>query len=290
MLRDIKRIFLGFLVSLGVLIPVSTFALSPEDLRLVGQKVKGVPMTLSEVTAMPPPCRAIGMGEINGVFWAGAMRQNGTLSILDRPENVMAKGAGWFHHYCWGLLDKQRAFASVNAAQRNGLVKTWRKEMQYVVDWTASNKIDWQYLPVVHAEIAESYIQDKDYPNAIGSASKAVELNAEFTRGYMLLADIYERIKDREKALAAVTEGLKRAPTSKALQRRYKEFGGSMPFPEPYAKPVESATSENAAPPIVDDATPDKPDEGLVPKAPSNSPAEPEKTGVPGNPYCRFCP
>jgi len=282
-----KRIFLGLLVLLGVLIPISAFALSPEDLRLVGQKVKGTPITLSEVTAMPPPCRAIGMGEINGVFWAGAMKQNGTLALLDRPENVMAKGAPWFHHYCWGMLDKQRAFASVEASKRAFLVKTWRSEMQYIVDWTAKQKINWEYMPVIYSEIAESYIQDKDYPNAIGSASKAVELNADFTRGYMLLADIYERIKDRAKALVAVTEGLKRAPTSKALQRRYKEFGGSMPFPEPYTKPVESATSENSTP-TVEDATPDKPEEGLAP--PSNPPAEPEKIGVPGNPYCRFCP
>ena len=284
-----KRFFLGFLFSLGILIPASTFALPPEALRLVGQKVKGTPITLSELAAMPPPCHAIGMGEIDGVFWAEGMNKNGTSSILDRPENVMAKGAVWFHHYCWGLLDKQRAFASTDVSKRGFLVKTWRSEMQYIVDWTAKNRINWGYLPVIHAEIAESYIQDKDYPNAIGSANRAVKLNADFTRGYILLADIYERTKDRKKALAAVTEGLKWTPSSKVLQRRYKEFGGGMPFPEPYTKPAESETSDNSTP-TVDDATPEKLEEDSAPKTSTNPTAEPEKIGVPGNPYCRFCP
>jgi len=188
MFNGMKRIFLIFFMSF--LASTASFALSPEDLRLVGQKVKGTPVTLSEVTAMPPPCRAIGMGEVKGVFWAEGMKQNGTLSILDRPENAMAKSAGWFHHYCWGLLDKQRAFASVESSKRAFLVKTWRSEMQYIVDWTDKNKINWEYMPVIHLEMAESFIQDKDYPNAIRSASKAVELNADFTRGYMLLADM----------------------------------------------------------------------------------------------------
>ena len=285
--NGIKRVFLLLICCMSVLASAAAFALTPEALRLVGQRVKGTPMTLNEVNAMPPACHAIGMGEIGGVFWAEGMKKNGSESLLDRPENVMARGAGWFHHYCWGLLDKQRAFASVETSKRTFLVKTWRSEMQYIVDWTAKSQINWEYMPVIHMEIAESYMQDKDYSNAIKSASKAVELNAEFTRGYMLIADIYEQIKDRAKALATVTEGLKRTPTSKALQRRYKEFGGSMPFPEPYTKPVESATLEKNTP-TVENAMPDKSEEGLA--LPSNAPAEPEKIGVPGNQYCRFCP
>jgi hypothetical protein len=287
--RNMKRFFPAILFCLGALLPASAFALSPEAARLVGQKVKGTPMTINEVAAMPPPCLAIGMGEFNGVFWAEAMKKNGTIATLDRPENVMAKGAGWFHHYCWGLLDKHRAFASVEASKRAFLIKTWRSEMQFVVDRTAQEKINWAYLPVMYAEIAESYIQEKDYPNAIGAANKAVELNPELTRGYMLLADIFEQVKDRKKALAAVTEGLKRAPTAKGLQRRYKEFGGSMPFPEPYKKPVESETSANAAPPV-EDTTSDRLKEDSTPNTSPNAPDEPEKIGVPGNPYCRFCP
>lgn len=281
-----KRIFPHLLLLLGAITQTSAFALSPEDLRLVGQIVSGSPMTLSEVSAMPPPCRAIGMGEINGVFWPEGMNKNGTNWILDQPENAMAKGAVWFHHYCWGMLEKHRAFAAVKTSERDFKIKQWRNEMQYIVNWTTQQKINWAYLPVVHMEIAESYVQEKNYPNAIQSAYTALELNADFVPGYILLDDIYERIKDRAKALAAVSEGIKHVPGSKGLQRRYKELGGRMPFPEPYAKPE---TPENVSPATGEGAS-DKPNGDPAPEKSPSSTTEPEKIGVPGNPYCRFCP
>lgn len=286
MLNDMQRILFYLLFSLGALIPLSAFALSPEASRLVGQKVKGGAMTLSEVKAMPVPCHTIGMGEINGQFWAAEiMKSSGSSAILDLPENAMAKNAVWFHHYCWGLLDKHRAFAATQASSRAFLVKTWRGEMEYIINWTAKEKINWRYLPLIYKEIAETYLQEKDYPNALRSANKSVELDAEFTAGYVLIADIYEQTKQREKALAAVTEGLKRTPTSKALQRRYKEYGGRMPFPEPYAK---------AEPPAIE--APGTPDPVIAAPPANSSTASPEAPVArpivqpPGNPYCRFCP
>ncbi len=278
-----RQIFFFLWLFLGILPPAASFTLSPEAMRLVGQRVQGSPMTLSEVLAMPPPCQAIGMGEINGVFWAEGMKQNGTIAILDRPENAMAKDAVWFHHYCWGLLEKYRAFSATSAMARSSLIRQWRGDMNYIVDWTAKEKINWVYLPVIHTEIAESYMQDKDYSNAIASASKAIEINANYVRAYLLLADIYEEIKDRPKALAAVTEGLKHMPTAKGLQLRYKELGGKMPFPEPYAK-SETPPSEPA--PAAVDAPADAP-AAAAPPAPAESPQGAQTLK---DPYCRFCP
>lgn len=257
----------------------STFtahALSPEAMRLVGQRVKGVPMTLSEVTAMPPVCQAIGMGEIDGVFWLEGMNKNGTLSILDRPENAMAKNAGWFHHYCWGMLEKNRAFTATNATKRAFQIKLWRTEMEFIVNWTAKEKVSWTYMPLVHKEIADSYVEEKDYANAVRAADKAIELNADYAPAYALLADVYEKLKEKDKALATVTEGLRHAPDSKGLQRRYKELGGKMPFPEPVVKPTPETAAEAPAPATTDDK--------------ASRSVEPTPAQPPGNPYCRFCP
>lgn len=280
-MHNMARLFPRVLVFLGVVAPVGALALPPEAMRLVGQPVKGVPMTLSEVTAMPSPCIAIGMGRINGEFWASAMSKDGTIATLDLPENAMAKNAGWFHHYCWGMLDKHRMYAAVNAEKRAYQIRLWRDEMVYIVDWTAKVKINWAYLPAVHAELAETYIQGKDYPNALRAANTAVELNADYARAYLLLAEIYELLKDRPKALASVTEGLKHVAGSKGLQRRYTELGGVLPFPEPYVKsaavPEAAATPEPAAP-------------GAPAEAPAAPPATPPEAQPPGNPYCRFCP
>ena len=277
-----KRIFLPLIFFMSVLASAASFALSSEALRLVGQRVKGVPMTLNEVSAMPPACHAIGMGEINGVFWAEGMKKNGSESLLDRPENAMAKDAGWFHHYCWGLVEKHRAYAAVSASNRASQVKNWRGEMQYIVDWIAKTNITWFYLPMVHREIAESYMQDKNYPNAIRSINTAIGLNPECTPCYFLLSDIYEQLKARDKALAAVTEGLKHAPAARGLQRRYTELGGRLPFPEPYVKP--EIPSEPAA--EKEPAATGAPDSTKAEVAP----AEPVREQPAGNPYCRFCP
>lgn len=264
---------------LALCIPFVSHALSPEATRVLGKRVKGgAPMTLSEVNAMPPPCHAIGMGEIDGVFWSEGMKKNGTLSILERPEYAMANNAVWFHHYCWGLLDKHRAFASVTASDRSFLTRIWRQEMEYIVNWTARVNVKWEYLPLIHKEIAETYMLDKNYPYALRSATKAIELDAEFALGYVLIAEIYEQTKQREKALAAVTEGLKRVPTSKSLQRRYKEYGGSMPFPEPNVKkePEPEPEPVKEAPVATQSGT-------------TEADVQPIKQ-PPGNPYCRFCP
>ena len=282
MFNGVKRISFYIIFFLGLLLSATSFALSPEALRLVGQRVKGVPMTLNEVNAMPPACHAIGMGEVNGAFWAEGMKKNGSESLLDRPENAMAKNAGWFHHYCWGLVEKHRAFATVNAANRASQTRIWRNEMQYIVDWTTKHSITWFYLPMVHREIAESHMQEKNYPNALRSINIAIGLNPECTPCYFLLADIHEQLKARDKALAAVTEGLKHTPAARGLQRRYTELGGRLPFPEPYVKP------EIPPEPTAEKDTP-------VSGAPDSTkaevaPAEPVREQPPGNPYCRFCP
>ena len=177
-----------------------------------------------------------------------------------------------------------RATMVPNAMLRSSLVKTWRDDMVFIVDWTAKQKIDWPYLPVIHTEIAESHIKDKNYPMAIQSANKAVELNPGYIRAYLLLQDIYEQLKDRKKALAVITEGLKQVPNSKALQRQYKELGGSIPFPEPYPKlaaPDKHADAATAASSI-----PATDEETVAPMKETESP----RVQPADNPYCRFCP
>lgn len=275
-------VFLSRLILfLALCIPFVSHALSPEATRVLGKRVKGgAPMTLSEVNAMPPPCHAIGMGEIDGVFWSEGMKKNGTLSILERPEYAMANNAVWFHHYCWGLLDKHRAFASVAASDRSFLTRIWRQEMEYIVNWTARVNVKWEYLPLIHKEIAETYLQDKNYGNALRSANTALSLNADIPASYALLADIYVQIKDKSKALATVTEGLKRVPASKALQFRYKDLGGGMPFPEPYVK--KEPEPAPAPEPVKEAST-------VTPSGTTAADVPPVEQ-PPGNPYCRFCP
>lgn len=262
-------------------------------LMCVAAAVQAAPVaTPQEFKAMEPACQAIGMGEIDGVFWAEALNRPDRKGVLDKPENAMANGAVWFHHYCWGKLAKHRFFTEKTSEKRNFQTKTWRGEMQYIIDWTRQKNIDWAYLPQIHKEIAESYLFEKRYPQAIQAAELALQKRRSFAGAYLIIADAYEAMKNQPKALHYATEGLKHNPETRALQKRYLRLGGKKPYPEAYPADTapSTATPEPTPPTNQEVASP-------IPGAPSaSSPAVPDiapttETSQPkNNPYCRFCP
>lgn len=252
-----------------------------------------VQTTPQEFKAMEPACQAIGMGEIDGRFWAEVL---GNSPILDKPENAMAKGAGWFHHYCWGKLAKLRFYSAKTEAQRKSGIHVWRSEMKFIADWTGERGIKWAYMPVVHKEIAESYLFEKNYGQAIVEGEKALTLDRDYIPAYLIIADAYAGTNKRDKALETTTEGLQRAPESKPLKRRYTELGGKLPYPEPYVKaagaaeaaPVETPAAAKVQPEAAPAPPSDAPREGA---GQAETPPIVESPKQPGdNPYCRFCP
>lgn len=248
--------------------------------------------TPQEFKAMEPACQAIGMGEIDGVFWAEALNRPDRKGVLDKPENAMANGAVWFHHYCWGKLAKYRYFTERTSEKRNFQTKTWRGEMQYIVDWTRQKNIDWAYLPQIHKEIAESYLFEKRYPQAIQAAERALEKRRSFAGAYLIIADAYEAMKNQPKALHYATEGLKHNPDTKSLQKRYLRLGGKKPYPEPYpaADPVTAPVAEAVAPPQPPTAASPSDTPAVTPVVPEIAPSNEGTTRPKNNPYCRFCP
>jgi len=245
-------------------------------------------MSDSEFRAMEPVCQAIGMGEVDGVFWAEALNRPENRHILDQPQNAMAVGAGWFHHYCWAKLSKHRFFTAKTALERRNALIKWREGMAEIV----SHKIDWPYTHLIYKDIAESYFYEKNYARTIAEAERALEINREHPSTYALIADAYAEMKNRSKALEYVTEGLKYNPDSRALKRRYTELGGELPFPEPIVKtapePAPRPETPATPPPQVEPAS-DGP--AAQPSQNSGIDSEPKPDEKPAaNPYCRFCP
>lgn len=244
-----------------------------------------VQTTPQEFKAMEPACQAIGMGEVDGVFWAEALKRPGNRWILDKPENAMASDVT-FHHYCWGKLQKFRYFSAKTEERRRWHIRGWRSEMEYVAKHANRN---WAHLASVHKEIAESYLFEKRYAEAVTEANRALALKQDFAPAFIVLADAYAAIKNRAKALEVATEGLKHNPDSKPLKRRYKEQGGGMPFPDPY--PRQAAGVAQAEPPAA------RAEQSQTAKlAPSDEEDKPEAAKIEppaqpaDNPYCRFCP
>ena len=284
------------------------------DARLVGAHIPYFrkPMTALEVVEMDPACRAIGMGRINGKFWMGEMKRIGEAALLDRPEYAMAKNAVWFHHYCWGKLGRLRYFSSNSPQDKKSSLQRWLKDMGFIVKWISSNNIHWPYMYLVYDELSDAYFFNKDYVNAITEGRKALKENPNSIRAYARVADSYKAMGDEKHALKEVSEGLRHIPDSKPLQRRFKQLGGQLPYPEPYPKDTVSrhsspSTETGGASSAKSDATTNKmPTETTQhakgPTAASNQSgtgneegeASPDDTkqsiGKPGNPYCRFCP
>jgi tetratricopeptide (TPR) repeat protein len=236
------------------------------------------------------------MGRIDGVFWPAGMSRNGTLYLLDLPQNAMAKDAPWFHHYCWGMLSKFRAMTTLDKANRSYEIKTWRDGMTFIIGWVESHNLTWSYMPLIYTERAESYIADKQYVLALADAQKATTLDPSYANAYKVLVETHRAMGEKKEALQAATEGLKYAPDMKVLQDWYTQLGGKLPYPEPYKEPTtETNTSDKAQTnsPEIGNSSVHAPDDKLsTPESNSEitAPTTPNNSENQENNNCRFCP
>lgn len=282
--------------------------IAPLKQRLIGKTFLNAPMSAQEVDAMEPACVQIGMGKAgkNGGWQFDDMSHDDFIATLNRPEFAVTKlpsggFAVWFHHYCTGMLGKYRFVTGRKTPHDN--LRTWRGEMQYCL--RDANGKSWIYENRTRKELAEAQYHSKEYLNAIATGKEVLAVDASFAEVYAILADSYAALKQPDKALASVREGLRQAPNAKGLKRRYKELGGQMPYPEPYAKPAEAVVvpPTDANPPVSppkEETTPKKTVQHAIQEAvqaiqqpavqPETVPANAAPTGKPANPYCRFCP
>lgn len=199
------------------------------------------------------------------------------------------------HHYCAGLNFNNRYYRSIDIDDKKFYLQSALGEFAYM---TSHAKPEFSLMPEIYLNQAITYSLMKNMGNAIASLEKAISLNPRLTRAYIMLADYEIELKMGSKALSTVTEGLRQTPNSKPLQKRYVSLGGKLPFPEPYQKPEEqeSIAAEKGVAKEADipDATHDQAQSG-EPSTQGGSGATPTvdevpAIGMPGNPWCRFCP
>ncbi|WP_324780166.1 tetratricopeptide repeat protein [Thiobacillus sedimenti] len=187
------------------------------------------------------------------------------------------------HHYCAGLNFVNRASAMTSQNKdRRGTLEAAVRNFDYMLVHTHP---DFYLRPEILMNRGIALSMMNRTGEAVGDLLKSIEADPGQPRAYLALADLYEKQKNRAKALETVTEGLRHNPDTKSLQRRYAELGGKLPYPEPVA--AEPAGSSVAKP---DDpaAGQGAPAPGVTP--PESGPSAEPKIGSPDNPYCRFCP
>ncbi len=302
MLRNFrKQLHLFLIFPLCVISPVllakdvASDQIIKSRLDIVGAQLHGQPpVGINDLAAMEPVCALIlrhqklhndnpSLGK--GIWY---VQLQGS-SLLDLPENNIAKGVFSFHHYCWGEVVRNRAFQEANAKKRRELAEYAMSGSKYVIDHPEFRPQNWPYLSHVYVTMGTGYLLMKETASAINAFLMALQLNPRERIAYINLADTLAQLGKKSEALVHITEGLKHLPNSKALARRYLELGGKLPHPEPYP----DLQKENKAEQIgqEDPASLKEPELSAEKSAEVKTPPPEQKriTGKKDNPFCRFC-
>lgn len=198
------------------------------------------------------------------------------------------------HHYCAGINFINRYYRATSSQDKRFVLQEAMGNLSYMVKHAQP---DFVLMPDVYLQRGITYSLQKKTGEALADMQKAIELNPKQARSYSVLADLYEDLKLRDKALATVSEGLRHLPNSKLLQRRYDALGGKKPYPEPIAPEAAPETSE--AKPKEDALSPaairaKREGDAQAPAASTEAGAAPAATpptviGTPRNPWCRYC-
>lgn len=227
--------------------------------------------TPAEMATLPPYCAA---------------RFNQGSDAFKNWQTSMGGDFIHIHHYCVGLKLLNHARGTFTS-KKNETLAAAVGEFDYVLTHVAP---DFYMRPEVLMNRGIALSMMKRDGEAVSNLLQAIELNPKQPRAYATLADLYDKMKNRGKALETVSEGLRHNPDTRSLQRRYTQLGGKLPYPEPI-RPTQAADTPvtppaDAAPSAVT-AAPTEPAKSEPAAAPAS--AEQPKIGSPNNPYCRFC-
>lgn len=197
------------------------------------------------------------------------------------------------NHYCDCLRFYNRALS--NRGRRDYFIHESLLGCNYVLDHVSEG---FALRPEMHLRNGMSHDLLGNKAVAEGEYRQALYGAPFLAEAYLALGEIYMQRKNKDKAMQFIVEGLRYAPDSKGLKRRYKEWGGKEPFPEPYKPKLEPAPVSESKPST--DAKPQEPEKKPASDyesmpAPTTkavaSPAAPNiPIGSPTNPWCRFCP
>lgn len=234
--------------------------------------------TPDEIRLLPPYCAA----KLNN-------------NAADDAQYITTIGPDWahLHHYCFALNFTNRYYRLFgDRNEQRTALNDALNNYDYMLTHVTPN---FWLLPEMLSQKAKLLASAKRYADALGALQKAIQLNPKYPEAYVVLSDVYRSMDQKDKALAAVEQGLQYTPDKVSLQKRYKQLTGKTFIPPPAAQQdtQEAPAVESAAspPPAAD---PPASEESAVPAEPPVEPppaAEPKvKIGTPDNPYCRFCP
>lgn len=240
--------------------------------------VQDFTVTREELAMLPPYCT---------VFYGKnvGLPDSASSSLRD----TVPPGCPSLHHYCDALkamirVDGNRAesayWLGVGVQTLKGIVADER--------W-----VNCSVKPEAHVNFGKALLRQGKSMGAQSAQAEsqfkqALVLRPDYVPAYYALSDYYAGLGQKKKALDVVEDGLRHAPDSNGLLRRFTELGGKTPpvplvEATPPAVPQPTAPAAQQAAPVEQHAAPER-------TAPPASSRAPQKLGTPSNPWCRFCP
>lgn len=162
------------------------------------------------------------------------------------------------HHYCWGLINLQRAkHSSTPKGQRLFLLSTITGDIQYSIRGAAKGFV---LLPEMLTRNGEVYLLRSLPDDANKSFAQARELKPDYWPAYSGWAEFLIYSGKKAEARQLVKAGLEYSPNAKVLREQYRLLGGD---PSKIVARVQDHSSANAieespASPSIEDPNPAK--------------------------------
>jgi len=228
----LPKVFVRFLIVIGLVAWTSfTYARKPKDIEE------------SEMQLIPAYCP-----DTMGFQYGDAYTR--TSPRASHWVALMGDSFWHMHHYCWGMINLNRARrAGVPAQAKRGLLEEVRGDFQYVTNNSPKNFV---MLPEVYTRLGEVELMLQQPNRALIAFQRAAQQKPDYWPAYSHWAEYLIRVGKRQEALKTIIAGLAYSPESKVLLELFKVSGGKpsdMPAPirktEPLADTEDSAESDD---------------------------------------------
>jgi tetratricopeptide (TPR) repeat protein len=128
------------------------------------------------------------------------------------------------HHYCYGLMDVNRAALLSNDERESRFnLSNSVLEFEYVIERAP---LDFPMLPEILTKKGESLLKLNRDGEAMLQFERAVKIKPDYEPAYAAASDFYKDSRQLAKAREWLQKGLSAAPNSKTLRRRLAELDG----------------------------------------------------------------
>lgn len=192
------------------------FLLFASQTVLAASKPSGI--TDAEMALLPKYC-AYTQGMKNGIAVGRVSAEGG------RWLNVIGPGFWHLHHYCWALIQIQRA-ASANAtpADRKSLRLDATNNLQYVLDHVPGDLV---LLPEILTWMGRLQLQSGNPYKAHEAFSAARQAKPDYWPAYFHWAEYLSNHNQKAEAKRILQLGLQETPNATPLRLLYRDLGGN---------------------------------------------------------------